>query len=133
MKAITYDNLVAQLIETVPEFPVDPEYVQDNLTYIVFNDLTRFVNSQFETNNNDEILQRIFNFIEGAARSQDRKIIDVLWDSFNELAIKEPDKAKSYMGVYTRRIFQDVEDEIYGRPSVARKIRRIIKQLWWKP
>jgi DNA-binding ferritin-like protein (Dps family) len=133
MEKLRYDNLIARLVDAVPEFPADPEYVKDNLVYLVFNDLARFVISLFEAEAKEDLLRRIFDFMEEAASSQDQRITDVLWDSFNELAMKEPDKAKSYMGRYTRKIYQDVEEEIYGSPSVVRKIGRTIKSLWERP
>lgn len=130
METMTYNNLTTQLLEAVPEFSADPEDVRDNLHYPVFSDLTRFIISTLETIDNKELLRRIFNFIEEAAKTHDKQIIELLKDSFNELAIREPVKAKSYMGRFTRSIFHAVEDEIYGGPSAVRKIGRSIKHLW---
>jgi hypothetical protein len=130
MERMTYNNLTTRLLESVPEFSPDAEDIRDNLQYPVFSDLTRFIISTLETTDNKELLRRIFNFIEEAAKTQDKQILDLLKDSFNELAIKEPVKAKPYMGRFTRRIFQAVEGEIYGDPSAVRKIGRSLKQLW---
>ena len=133
MEKLRYDNLIARLLDSVPEFPADPEDVKDNLVYLVFNDLTRFVISLLEAEAKEDLLRRIFDFIEEAASIQDQQVTDVLWDSFNELAMKEPDKAKSYMGRYTRKIYEEVEEEIYGSGSVVRKIGRTITSLWERP
>jgi hypothetical protein len=129
MEKIAYDDLVNLLVAAVPELPADPEYVKDGLVYLVFNDLTRFVDSLLESDGNEALLRKIFDFIEAAARTNDRRIIDVLKDAFNELAIKERDKTRSYMGRSTRRIYDEVWDEIYARPSVARKIGRSIRSM----
>ncbi|MEN3331385.1 MAG: hypothetical protein V7641_750 [Blastocatellia bacterium] len=129
MESITRDNLLARLVEAVPEFIADPEYVEDDLAYLVFNDLTRFILSLLETETDKKLIQRVFDFIEEVARVQDQTITDVLSDSFNELAIKEPKRARSYMGKFTSKIFQNVEDEVYGDTSIARKIGRAIKHL----
>ena len=133
MQEITYDSLPVRLVEAVPEFAADPEYVKDKLNYPLFNDLARFINSLLGGDKNEGLLQRIFNFIEEAAGTQDQGIIEVLRDSFNELAIRNPDKAESYMGRHTQRIFEDVKEEVYGGPVAIRKASRSIKRLRGKP
>jgi len=45
---ITRNNLVARLLDAVPEFQANPEDVRENLTYLIFNDLARFVSSLIE-------------------------------------------------------------------------------------
>jgi len=129
MEAITRHNLIAQLLKTVPEFSADPEDSRDNLTYLVFNDFARFVNSLLPTKDHEELLQRIFGFIECASTTHNPEIIEVLRDSFNELAIQHPERATSIMGPHTRRIFEQTQEDVYGSSSAIRKIGRLIKRL----
>ena len=129
MEPITRSNLIARLLEAVPEFQADPEDVRDNLTYLVFNNLARFVCSLIENRNHEELLHRVFGFIEDATRTQDHEIKEILRDSLNELAIQHPESAESYMGPHTRRIFQMTREDVYGGASVVRTIGDFIKRL----
>jgi hypothetical protein len=71
--SLTYDKLVPRLVEAVPEVPLDPADIADNLVYLVFNDLMRFVNTTIEAEGNTEVLTRIFSFIEAAAQTKTSK------------------------------------------------------------
>ncbi len=105
MEPITRHNLIARLLDAVPEFQADPEDVRGNLTYLVFDDLARFVGSLIENRNHKELLQRVFGFIEDATRTRDHQIREILRDSFNELAIQHPETAESYMDGIPARFF----------------------------
>lgn len=129
MEPITRHNLIARLLDAVPEFQADPEDVRENLTYLVFNDLARFVGSLIENRNHEELLQRVFAFIEDATKTQDHEIKEILRDSFNDLAIQHPESAESYMGRHTRRVFQLTKEDVYGGASVVRKIGGFIRRL----
>jgi len=115
---LTYENLVARLVEAVPEFPIDANNVADNLAYLTFNDLTRFVNTKLEVEGNTELLTKIFLFIEEAAETGDGLVEDVLQDALYEIAVAPIDKtnkAKMYMGRRTQKLFRKLESQIYQR------------------
>jgi len=115
---LTYENLVARLVEAVPEFPIDADNVADNLVYLTFNDLTRFVNARLEVEENTELLAKIFHFIEEAAKTGDVQVQDVLQDALYEIAvapIEKTNKARMYMGGRTKNLFRKLESQIYQR------------------
>ena len=115
---LTYENLLSRLVEAVPEFPIDAEHVADNLVYLTFNDLTRFVNTRLEIEDNTELLTKIFHFIEEAAQIGDVHVQDVLQDALYEIAvapIEKTNRAKMYMGRRTQKLFRKLEAQIYQR------------------
>jgi hypothetical protein len=120
MESLTYENLVPRLVEALPEVPMDPESVSDNLTYLVFNDLMRFVNTTVEADGDARILAKIFRFIEEVARTKDVQVQDVLQDCLYTVAVAPADNAKRYMGPNTQKVFRDVEAQIYQRYSDGR-------------
>lgn len=118
MERLTYEKLVPRLMEAVPEIPIDADNVADNLAYLAFNDLTRFVNTRLLVEGNTELLTKIFHFIEEAAQTGDVQVLDVLQDALYEIAVAPTDKtnrAKMYMGRRTRKLFRKLESQIYQR------------------
>jgi hypothetical protein len=115
VESLTYESLVPRLVEALPEVPMDPESVADNLTYLVFNDLMHYVNTTVEANKDAPILAKIFLFIEEVAQAKDVQVQDVLQDALYLLAVAPTDNAKRYMGPNTRKVFRLVEDQIYQR------------------
>jgi hypothetical protein len=105
MKSLTYENLVPRLIEALPEVPMDPDSVADNLTYLVFNDLMRFVNLTVEVGGDAPILAKIFRFIEEVAGTKDLQVQDVLQDCLYLVAVAPADKARSTWARILRRRF----------------------------
>ena len=77
---------------------MDPDSVADNLTYLVFNDLMRFVNTAVEASAHAPLLAKIFRFIEEVAQTKDVQVQDVLQDALYGLAVAPTDGAKMYMG-----------------------------------
>ena len=115
---LTSENLLSRLVGAVPEFPIDADHVADNLVYLTFNDLTRFVNTRLEVQGNTELLTQIFHFIEEAAETGDSQVQDVLEDALYEIAVAPIDKtnkAKMYMGRRTQKLFRRLESQIYQR------------------
>lgn len=111
---ITYNNVVSRLLEAIPEFHPDSEDVTDNLVYLVFGDLIRFAKHELEVKPGSEVVQRIFAFLEEAARSQDPRVTEMLCDALYDLAIPDPDKARAVMGRSTRKLFGKVVKGVYG-------------------
>ena len=126
MHSITYETLVPRLLERVPEFHPTEEWVEDNLAYLVFGDLMRFINLQLEDPANDAVVRRIFEFFESALNVPDPRIKDVLDDSFHDLAVSvEPVSVKRFMKRATRRLYESVEDSIYVTPFLKKAARFI--------
>jgi hypothetical protein len=115
MESLTYENLVPRLVEAVPEVPMDPDSVADNLAYLVFNDLMRFVNTTVAASGEAPILAKIFRFIEEVALTKDVQVQDVLQDCLYTVAVAPADDARRYMGPNTQKVFRHVEAQIYQR------------------
>ena len=112
MEDISYENIIERLLEAVPEFHPDEEDVRDHLVHLVFEDLTRFVKSALETDDKDQLLKRVFGFIEEAASSHDDRVLDALRDSFLEGLADSRDhlvKAKKYMGSTTHKLLGEAK------------------------
>ncbi|MCM3872625.1 MAG: hypothetical protein ND895_18240 [Pyrinomonadaceae bacterium] len=113
MESLTYENLVPRLVGALPEVPMDPDSVADNLTYLVFNDLMRFVNTTVEASGDAPILAKIFRFIEEVAGTKDVQVQDVLQDCLYLVAVSPAENARRYMGPNTQKALRDVEARIY--------------------
>ena len=114
MTELTYDNLVEQLIATVPEilpaYREDKEWMgDDSLPHIVFSfDLNPYIRALLESHDAGASLRRIFRFLEEMAVSQDEHVQEVLAQSVLEhFSGNVPDllpKARVYMGDATRHL-----------------------------
>jgi hypothetical protein len=112
MEEITYENVVQRLLEVIPEFHPDQEDVSDHLVHLVFGDLTDFVKSLLETANSDQVVHRVFGFIEEAARGGDVRVLDAVRDSFLEGLADSPDhlyKSKKHMGRFTLKLLRQAK------------------------
>jgi len=112
--AITFDTVVPLLLEAIPEFPSDADDVAENLVYLVFSDVMRFLKRELESNQNEDLLKRMFAFLEDVAQSQDARVTEMLQDALYELVIPDPDTPRSFMGRSTRKLFGQVVKEVYG-------------------
>ena len=111
MQEITYDNVIQRLLEAIPEFRADDEDVADHRGTLVFEDLTRFVKVLVETND-DELIRRIFRFLEEAGTSSDTRVLDAVTYSFLEGLADSPyhlNATKKYMGSQTRKLLKDAK------------------------
>ena len=112
MQEITYENVIQQLLEAVPEFRPDDEDVADKRGALVFEDLTRLVRELVETDGKEEVLGRIFSFIEGASGSSDIRVLDAIRYSFLEGVADSPYHlrlTKKYMGPLTHKLLKDAK------------------------
>ena len=116
MESLTYETLVPRLVEIVPDLPLDADDVADSRAYQVFSDLMRFVSSTIEPGGNNELLTKIFCFIEVAAETKDVQVQDVLQDALYQIAvapIEKTESAKKYMGPKTQKLFRQLEAQLY--------------------
>ena len=112
-RTITFDNVVPLLLEAIPEFQGDAEDVAENLVYLVFPDFMRFAKRKLEDKESEQLLMRVFAFLEKAAQSRDARVTEMLRDALHELAIPDPDRPRALMGKATRRLFGKVVKEVY--------------------
>lgn len=112
MQEITYENVIQRLLQTVPEFRADEEDVADQRGTLVFEDLTRFVKMLVDTNEDTELVRRIFTFVEKAATSSDVRVLDAIRYSFLEGLADSPyhlSLTKKYIGSQTRKLLKDAK------------------------
>ncbi len=104
MTPITYENIATQLVQRVPEFSgVYQEHLKEcgqTLPHVLFGDLVEFTIAAYRAlskpdprfRNAHRVLMAIVDFIEEAANSEDKKVIDLLLTSFMEnLNFQDPD------------------------------------------
>ena len=104
MESLTYEKLVPRLVEALPEVPIDPDSIADNLAYLVFSDLMRFVNTTVEACGDDPLLAKIFRLIEEVAQTKDVQVQDVLQDVSTCLQWRQPTTRDTW-GRILRRCF----------------------------
>lgn len=96
MTTITYENVVACLIERIPEFDgIYREHLglyKETLPHVLFGELVRFTKAVCGSSsepkgqyaNPQNILKRILDFIEEAACSEDERVVELVQVSFME-------------------------------------------------
>jgi hypothetical protein len=113
MTEMTYENIVATLRDAVPQFRPDVGDVHDSLVHVIFGDLMRFVKSLATANGQEELLQRIFDFVEAASRSDDVQVLNAVRDSFLEALAASPstlEETQKYMGPSTRKRLREAKN-----------------------
>lgn len=112
MRELTYENIIACLLQALPEFQADAEDIADQRATLVFEDLTRFVKAKVEGNQNAEIIKRTFRFIEEAAKSSDPRVLDAIRYSFLEGLADSPyhlNLTKKNLGPQTKKLLADAK------------------------
>ncbi len=145
MEEITYDNLAEALVEVVPElqqkYEVERRWWRDVLPppHIVYGDLLNpYIATLLSTGDQEEILRRIFEFLETLAKHEDQHVRDLVTVTVCEYLGGNKDllaKARKYMGPSTRELSWEIQ-AFWGRDdpdaawwqSVPRRVRRF--RLW---
>lgn len=125
MEKLTYENLSSKLVEIVPE--IREKYEEklkwwDDETpgpHIIYGDvLTPYLISLIESKgDHDEILKRIFDFLEVLAKHEDEHVQEVVAVTVCERLIDNKrwiQKAREYMGTETLKISYEMEKAWYG-------------------
>jgi hypothetical protein len=122
-----YDNLVEQFLKYFPElsgiadqkrrdWEGDPG--EEPLVHVFFGDVvTPFILDMFSSSEDNVSLNKIFEFLEMMAKSNDSRVREVVTDSVLEKLgddLKILRTARSYMGNETRKLSHQVE-KFWGR------------------
>ncbi len=132
MLNITYENVALRLIEQIPEFTeIYNRHVEYNygevLPHILFGQLVKFtadICQKFSESGDDrdkDILNRIFDFVEAAANSEDKDVVDLATVSYME-NIPKPGLTGAY-GEF-------IKTQLGPR---SRELLRIVDEFWSKP
>jgi hypothetical protein len=101
-------ELIKRLAIVVLEFQPDADDVNDDRSYLVFNALMRYVEG-LDLNQDGELLRRIFDFLESAAREGDDAVVRVVRDALWGLATwADVNLYKPLMGRKSRALLRDV-------------------------
>jgi hypothetical protein len=107
-RPLSAQNIVARLLCAVPEFKPDPDDVRDGLNYIIFSSLVTFIR-ELDPKNDWERVQRVFDFIEAAAQSADKLVVDVIRDALWGLAgCSDVELYKAFIGPRTKKLLKQV-------------------------
>jgi len=101
------DTLISSLSTSIPEFDIDPDWIEGPLGYPLINDLARFALKQIATGNTNAI-ERIGAFLEGALQSEDGYLEDLVLEFLDNL--RTCDKAVAviapHFGQQTRSLWE---------------------------
>ena len=115
--SIAYDKAIPALLAAIPEFSDDYQALQDggistDLPHPIMATFSEFVVARLLSNDSDELLRRVFEFLELLATSRDLKTRSLLQVSFLEHLPKTPgalEAARLRMGPETRRLSDEME------------------------
>jgi len=86
---MTSQTILAELQRAVPHFHIDPEWLEDNLTYPAINDFARYICSEAAVCSEAGIprddLHRAVTFLEEALRSGDAGVRDLVLECLETL------------------------------------------------
>jgi hypothetical protein len=86
---MTSQTILAQLQRAVPHFHIDPEWLDDNLTYPAINDFARYICSEAAVCSvaaiSREELHRAVKFLEEALRTGDAGVRDLVLECLETL------------------------------------------------
>jgi len=112
---MTTDTVLSELQESVPNFPMDPEYLKDGLRYPVFNDFARFICSEAEVlqsaSSEAEARQMSqvpvsMEFLDRVLREGDDDVRPLVVECIETLATCEwVEQIKKYLGPEVRRMW----------------------------
>jgi len=83
---ITRNNLVARLQSTVPDFAINPEWLDDVLGYPIMNDLARFICDRAEVDDFEQVRSAI-RFLEMGVEGEDEYVRDLILEALETLAV----------------------------------------------
>jgi hypothetical protein len=115
MMLITRENILSEIQRYVPNFRIDPDWLEDGLTYLVINDLARFICSEAEVlefvNSEKEAAElsqvpASMSFLERALGDGDSFVRDLVFECVETLASCEQiDQIKKYFGPKVRDLW----------------------------
>ena len=124
MAEITFDNMAQKLVETIPEIAQECEcdlrYWQNhmNMAHIIYGDvLNPFVISLLVSGTREELLTRIFTFLERLATHDDVRVREVVSATVCERLGSNKEwlsRARRYMGPQTLELSREIE-KFWGR------------------
>ena len=121
MTLLNKENIVTTMLEVIPEirpqYEKELEWWDEGLPHIVFGDvLNPYIINLLKTDKKEEVLERIFDFLEHMANSNNIYVQEVLVTTVLERLGDEKavlKKAKElYMGEQTKRLSDDIEKAI---------------------
>lgn len=110
---ITRKTMQTELRTSVPDFVIDPEWAGDNLTYLIINDLVRYLCEQAQLSNWD-ILRQGLGFLERSLEGQDsemRGLVHEALESFLECALVG--EIKNCLGPQTLALWNESMEPVY--------------------
>lgn len=102
---ISGSTLISSLQTALPEFEINPDWVEDSLGYPTINDLARFTCQQAATGNIN-VVERILSFLETGLQEQDPYVRDLVLEFLETLrACDKTPEITSYFGQETRSLW----------------------------
>jgi hypothetical protein len=127
MKKLTYENISEELIKTIPElkqaYITELEWWGEEKpgNHIIYgNILNPYIISLLKSSGNEEILKRIFSFLEELTYAEDELVHEVVAVTVCERLIDDPEillRAREFMGDSTRNISKEIELAFRGEDS----------------
>ena len=81
---ISNENFIAMIREAVPQFAVDAEWVKSNFTYLVVNDLARYICENASDCNTDEV-KKSLHFLEACLEEGEPFLRDLIHEGLETL------------------------------------------------
>jgi hypothetical protein len=112
IKQITSANLIESLRLVVPKFEIDPLWLEDNLGYLIINDLGRYICEQAKLGDFDEVRSGLA-FLEMSMESGDSYMHDLVHESLETLtSCHDIGSIRSYFGPRVRDLWSAAFDDV---------------------
>ncbi|HTD23116.1 MAG TPA: hypothetical protein VK738_10710 [Terriglobales bacterium] len=112
---INKDTLIMELQSAITGFVIDPEWIPDNLGYLIINDLARYMCDQAFLSDWEE-LKKGMDFLERSLEGGDSYMRDLVHECLETfLSCDHVGEIKKYFGPQTLELWNQFMDETYQR------------------
>ena len=120
---INKETMIDELRSAVPEFVIDPDWVPENLGYLIFNDLARYLCEQAQFSD-WKVVKQGMDFLERSLDGQDSYMRDLVHEVLEALSsCDQVSEVKQYFGPRTRVLWNEFMEDTYQKASRDKDLR----------
>ena len=120
---INKETMIDELRGAVPEFVIDPDWVPENLGYLIFNDLARYLCEQTQLSD-WKVVKQGMDFLERSLDGQDPYMRDLVHEVLEALlSCDQASEVKQYFGPRTQVLWNEFMEDTYQKGAQGKDLR----------
>lgn len=110
---INKETMIEELRGAVPDFVIDPDWVPENLGYLIFNDLARYLCEQAQLSD-WKVVKQAMDYLERSLDGQDSYMRGLVHEVLEALlSCDQVSEVKQYFGPRTLVLWNEFMEGIY--------------------